>query len=45
MAGFEPTVSRPPDVHFSRTKLHPDVFNIRNNKKIILLFSVQIYVK
>lgn len=22
--GFEPTISRPPDVHFNRTKLHPD---------------------
>lgn len=24
MRGFEPPISRPPDEHFNRTKLHPD---------------------
>ena len=24
--GFEPSLSRPPDAHFNRTKLHPEMF-------------------
>ena len=24
MRGFEPPLSRPPDAHFNRTKLHPE---------------------
>ena len=24
MSGFEPPISRPPDAHFNRTKLHPE---------------------
>lgn len=26
MRGFEPPISRPPDAHFNRTKLHPVFF-------------------
>ena len=26
MRGFEPPISRPPDAHFNRTKLHPEIF-------------------
>ncbi len=25
MTGFEPAISRPPDVHFNRAKLHPEI--------------------
>ena len=25
MRGFEPPLSRPPDEHFNRTKLHPEI--------------------
>ncbi len=25
MSGFEPPISRPPDAHFNRTKLHPEL--------------------
>ena len=25
MRGFEPPISRPPDAHFNRTKLHPEL--------------------
>ncbi len=25
MRGFEPPISRPPAVHFNRTKLHPEI--------------------
>ncbi len=31
MRGFEPPISRPPDEHFNRTKLHPEL--IKNGAK------------
>ena len=34
MSGFEPPISRPPDAHFNRTKLHPELE--RKNMKLCL---------
>lgn len=36
MRGFEPPISRPPDEHFNRTKLHPD-----NRRANISFYFVQ----
>ncbi len=34
--GFEPPISRPPAVHFNRTKLHPE-----NHSKMLSLFQLE----
>ncbi len=39
MRGFEPPISRPPDAHFNRTKLHPDI----KIAKVIFVLSLQKY--
>ena len=36
MRGFEPPISGPPDQHFNRTKLHPEIyFNLKKLPELI----------
>ena len=45
MSGFEPPISRPPDAHFNRTKLHPDwVRKIMNLLETIEYFDCFLFV-
>ena len=46
MSGFEPPLSRPPDAHFNRTKLHPVInmsklhFQMLNEMKLTEFFMM-----
>ena len=44
--GFEPSLSRPPDAHFNRTKLHPEMFtnSIANLLKIVSFMDQEIHI-
>ncbi len=44
MKGFEPSISRPPAVHFNRTKLHPELIWKANIKKALINQSFAIFI-
>ncbi len=39
MRGFEPPISRPPDAHFNRTKLHPECCSA-NILKFLTIYQI-----